>query len=131
MPCETERASLLPHTDDGEAAFADAACKTREIAIAGNDAKPLDRSGVHDVHSIDDHGRIGGIFTRGVTELLNGRDRILKQRIFPFRMQCARPVAIDTLIGDGAVFRQLVGDRLDVLCRNVIGIDDERKSFLR
>ena len=32
---------LLPHADDGQAAFADAACKTREIAIARNDAKPL------------------------------------------------------------------------------------------
>ena len=95
---------LLPHADDGEAAFADAACKTREIAIAGNDAKPLDRSGVHDVHGVDDHGRIGGIFARGVAELLNGRDRVLKQRIFPFRMQRARPVAIDTLVSDSAIF---------------------------
>lgn len=31
---------LLPHADDGEAAFADAACKTREIAIARNYANP-------------------------------------------------------------------------------------------
>ena len=95
---------LLAHADDRQAAFADAACKTREIAIAGNYAKPLDRSGVHDVHGVDDHGRIGGVFARGVAELLNGRDRVLKQRIFPFRMQRARPIAIDTLVGDSAIF---------------------------
>ena len=96
---------LLAHADDGQSAFANAPSKPREIAIARNDAETLDRPGIHDVHRVDDHGRIGGIFACGVAELLNGRDRVLKQRILPFGVQRACPVTVDTLVRDGAVFR--------------------------
>ena len=106
---------LLAHPDHRKAALADAARQAREIAVARHEAEALDRVRIEDVHRVDDHGRVGGVLADGVAELLNRRDGIVEQRVFPLGVQGARPVAVNALVGDGAVFRKLVENGLDVL----------------
>ena len=122
---------LLAHADDGEAAFADATGQPREVAVARHDAEALHRARVQDVHGVDDHGRVGGVLALRVAELLDGRDGVFQQRVLPFGMERERPVAVDALVGDGAVLRQLVGDGLYILGRHVVGVDQERKALFR
>ena len=122
---------LLPHADHRQPALADAAGQAREVAVARHDAEPLHRARVQDVHRVDDHGRVRGVLPLRVPELLNGRDRVFQKRVLPFRMKGERPIAVDALVGDGAVFGQFVGDGLDVLRRYVVGIDEQCESFFR
>ena len=133
VACLSERRGrlLLAHADDREAAFADTAGQTREIAVARHDAEALHRARVQDVHGVDDHGRVGGILALSVAELLDGRDGVLQQRVFPLGMERERPVAVDALVGDGAVLRQLVGDGLYIFRRHVVGIDQKCEPLFR
>ena len=127
---ERHRGLLLAHADDGEAALAQAHSQAGEVGVGGDDAESFHRIGVEDIHGVDDHGRVCGVLTLGVAELLNRRDGILQQHLLPLNMAGQRPVAIDALVGDGAVFRQLIEDGLQVLCGDVVRVDEQRETLL-
>ena len=85
---------------------------------------------VENVHGIDDHGRVSGVFALRVAELLDGRDGVFEQGVLPLGVHRKRPVAVDALIGYGSVLRKLVHDGLDVFRRNVVGVYEQRESLL-
>src|SRR5699024_9732825 len=98
-----------------------------EVAVRRDDAEPVQVAGIQQVHGVDDHGRVGGVFAGGVAVLLHRDDGIVQKRIFPAFQPDVAPVAVDALAGRHAEGGGLVHDDLDILGRNVVRVDQYGK----
>ena len=58
---------------------------------------------MQDVHGVDDHGAVGGIFADGIAELLDGLEGMIVKRILPGIHTVGGPVAVDAPDGNLAV----------------------------
>jgi hypothetical protein len=68
---------FVSETIDLDTLFADPRGQTSEIAIRRNEAEARKAAGVEQVHGIDDHRAVGGVFAGRVGKLLDGNDRVL------------------------------------------------------
>ena len=117
----------LPHADHRHARLPQAGGQAGEVAVGGHQAEALYFAGVEDVHGVDDHGGVGGVFPRGVAVLLDGADGIVQQHAFPGDQGGVGPVAVNALVGGHPVFGDLVQDQFDVFPRHVIRVDEHRE----
>ena len=120
---------LFAHAHHDHAGFPQARGEAREVAVARDDAEPVDVAGIQDVHRVDDHRGIRRVLARRVAVLLDGRDGIVEQDVFPGGHRRPRPVAVDPLDGRHAVVRDLVQDELDIFFGHVIRVDQHGETL--
>ena len=117
----------LAHADDQLAGLPQTGGQAGEVTVRGHDAEPIQVAAVQKVHSINDHGRVGGVFAGGVAVLLDGDDGVVQQCIFPAFQPHVRPVAIDALAGGHAKGRCFVQNHLYIFWRDVVRVNENRK----
>ena len=71
------RIMLVPKPIHLNALLADPRSQTGEIAIRSNEAEAGKAASVQQVHGIDNHRSVRGVFASRVGELLDGYDRVL------------------------------------------------------
>ena len=86
-----------PHNED--ACLPDAGSQTSVIAVRRDQAEAIDHACVQDVHCIDDHGAVGGVFANSIAELLDGLEGVIVQGFLPGIHAVGGPVAIDPADG--------------------------------
>ena len=125
---ERRRSLIFPHTDHCLPALPQPARQLRKITVTGYQAEAFQLARIKHVHSVDDHRRIRGIFPRSVAELLDRCNRILQKLFLPARVVRLRPVPVDPLICHITVLGQLIQYGLDIFCRHIVRIDQQRES---
>ncbi len=86
-------------------------------------------TGVQNIHCINNHGGVCGVFAAGIAVLLYRINRVCQQYIFPFGGVRARPVAVDALVGYGTVFGKLVKNELYVSGADIVAVNQQCKFF--
>lgn len=119
------RIMLVPKPINLDPLLANPRSQPSEIAIRRNETEAGKTAGVEQVHGIDDHGAVGGVFAGRVGELLDGDDGVLEQAASPAFHARAGPVAVDAAHAGGAV----VGDFGHEACYyprgDVVGVDED------
>ena len=77
---------------------------------------------MQNVHSVDNHGRIGSVLAGGVTVLLDGSDGVFQQGWFPAAHRGLGPVAVDALDGGNAELGYLVEHFSNLRIGHIVGI---------
>ena len=108
------RRLLLSHTQDQHSGFPEPCCQTGEIAVRRNNTISIHISGIQNIHGINDHRRIGCVFSGGIAVLLDRNDGILQKNLFPGGKPCTGPVSIDPFVGGYADVCHFIHDDLDV-----------------
>lgn len=114
---------------DGEPLFANAHSEASKVAVARDKAEAVKATSIQQVHSVDDHGTVGGVLASGVGELLNRLDRVLKEALLPGPKVRLCPVAINPSDACRAVLGNLGQDACDHLGGNVVAIDEQSKPI--
>ncbi len=113
---------------DGEPGLPDPGGQAGEIAVAGNDAEAVQLFAVEQVHGVDDHGAVRGVFPEGIGKLLDGLDGVGKQPVLPSPQPGVGPVAVDPFDCGGAVFGDLGHEPVDNGRLRVVRVDEHRQS---
>ena len=103
----------------------DTGCQFGKVAVAGYQAKPIEPLGIEQIHGINNHGTVGGIFAGGVAKLLYRLDRVIQQMVFPAAQFGGSPVAIDALYIGGSVFGNFCQKSLNNHWLGIIGINED------
>ncbi len=111
--------------DDEDIAFSEALGKTGKVAVAGKQAKGVDVAGIQDIHRVDDHTGVSGVFTRGIGVLLNGSDGVLVNDIPPPLGALTRKVAVHTAVSHFTQDDKFFFQSAHVLAGHVIGVDKQ------
>lgn len=122
---ERARGLSFSKTVDCDALFADAGRQSREVAVAGNDAKSGEAPGVKQVHGVDDHRAVRGILTGCICELLDRLDGVFEQAFFPAIQIGFGPVAVDAFDAGNAVVSNLGKQTRDDLGRDIVPVDQQ------
>ena len=69
---ETGRSLCVAKTIDGFAFLADDGRKSREVAVAGNNANAFAGAAVEELHGVNDQGDVSDVFVRNVADLRAG-----------------------------------------------------------
>lgn len=116
------RCLLHPHTYYLLSCLSQTHSKTCKVAIARYQTEDIHLIGIENIHSIDYHRRIGGVFPGCVIILLNRVNGIFQEYIFPSIHGRLREIAIYTFDGEITKSRQLIGHILDISVRYVVRI---------
>ena len=95
-----------------------------EVGVAAHQREGLDVAGVQQVHRVDDERRVGGVLADGEGVLVDGADGAGVELAGPAAEALGREVAVRALDGRGAVLGELLEQRLRVLGRGVVGVDE-------
>ena len=99
---------LLAHAHDHHAGLPKPGGQAGKIAVAGDQTEAFHIAGVQDVHSVDDHGGVRGVFPGRVAILLDRGDRMLEKHLFPGRQRRLGPIAVDPFVSGFAVVGNFV-----------------------
>jgi hypothetical protein len=122
---EALRRSLGPETINGKAVLPNSRGDRHEIAVARHDPKTINMTTVEQVHGIDGHLHVGGIFAFGDVKLLLRLDGMAVCYRRPAFQSRFPPVAVSPSDVDGAKIAENCEDRLKTVRTGVIGIDQE------
>ncbi len=122
------RRLLFAKAEDSESLFAQPHCKTREIAVACNQTKPIEFSCVEQVHSIDDECAVGSIFPCRICKLLNRFDCVPLQHLFPRGTCWGCEVAVYALYGCLTESCNFCKKPLDDCGLCVVSINEDRQT---
>lgn len=125
------RGRFLADPHDENSLFANPRRQARIIAVARNEAESVDRSRIKNIHRVDNHRRVGRVFTDRITELLNRLNRVDLERIFPAAHIRGRPVPVDAPNRDHSVFRRLRQDFIDERRLRVVAVDEHGDALRR
>jgi len=120
------RRLLLAETIRDQPFLADAQGEPREIAVAGNEAKAVESLGIEQIHRIDNHRAVSGVFPDRITKLLNRLNGIIQQHGFPPVQIRGCPIAVNALDVGNAEFGNFRHQAFDNRRIRVIGIDQHR-----
>jgi len=70
------RVVLVPEAVDLDALLADPRRQTSEVAIGGDETEAGKAAGVEQVHGVNNHRTVGGVFAGCVGKLLDGYDGV-------------------------------------------------------
>ncbi|SOE06297.1 hypothetical protein SAMN05518800_6934 [Variovorax sp. YR752] len=99
-----------------------------EIAVARNDAETVHIARVKQVHRINDEGRVRGVLTLRIGELLDRLDRVAMQMRLPAGQVGSRPVPVRTFDRRCPVLCDLLEQFLDDRRGCVVRVDQYRQA---
>ena len=118
--CQGHRGFGLAHADDVHIFFPKAHGKASEIAVACYQAEAVYLAGVEDIHCVDYHCHVGGIFPGGIGKLLYRSDGVFKKDLFFPAVALGGPVAVDAAEGGVAVVFNLIENAACVFGADVV-----------
>ena len=119
---------LLPDAHDKHTGLSEPLGQLGKVRIAGYQAEAVYISRIQNIHGVDDHGGIGGIFAGGVAVLLDGIYGPVQEHIFPRPFFIVRPVAVNAFIGGDTNIGYLIQNIFDIFGRYVVCVDQYCKS---
>ena len=103
--------------------------KLGKITVAGHQAEAVHLAGIQDVHGVNDHGHIRGIFSYCIVELLDGVDGVFQKSVL-LPAVSFRPVSVNTAVGRITVIRNFVKYARRIFFTDIVRIYEYRKMLL-
>jgi len=107
--------------------FAQPRGQAGEITVAGDQAEPLEATGIEQVHRIDDHRAVGGVLAHGVAELLHRLDGVMQEHFLPLAEVRRGPVPVDALDMRDPDLRHLGHQAVDDAWLGVVRVNQDRE----
>lgn len=104
--------------------------QARVVAVARHDAESVHALLVQNVHRVDDQRRIGRVLACRIGVLLNGRDGVLQQHLFPGGEFRVGEIPVNAFYRRCAVVGDLIQNILYLAVRDVVGIDQHREFLV-